>query len=131
MSKWDLINPSDAVEFETSDFGMAVLVTVLLGNGQYGAREIEGDREVPIMLFGVDAEFVAKATGHATLDEFLTDVRQNRGEELAAVFDTVGYPGANGRTSLNNIVGRARKIAEVLRGERVEIPAAPKQVFTS
>ena len=49
---YELINPSDPVTFEAPDLKVAALVTIILGQGQYGAQPVDDSAEgVPIMLF--------------------------------------------------------------------------------
>lgn len=125
MSRWDLINPSDSVTFETDDFALAALVTVLLGSGQYGARELEGDRVVPIMLLGSGTFFEDNFSKNG--QELIEEVLNDRPEELARAFDSVSY--AHERSSLNNIKKRAEQFAASLRGGTVAVSRAPQQVF--
>src|SRR6266700_3975891 len=49
---FEIINPSDAYTFLAPDLAIATIVTVYLGEGQYGARQIGGELEVPLMILG-------------------------------------------------------------------------------
>ncbi|MBE2818207.1 hypothetical protein ILT27_17710, partial [Acinetobacter baumannii] len=44
---FELINPSDKCTFEAPNLKIAALVTCVLGNGQYSAKGIENDLDVP------------------------------------------------------------------------------------
>ncbi|BBQ49868.1 hypothetical protein [Acinetobacter pittii] len=44
---FELINPSDKCTFEAPNLKIAALVTCVLGNGQYCAKGIENDLDVP------------------------------------------------------------------------------------
>ncbi len=49
---FEIINPSDVYTLKADDFETACLAAVGLGLGKYGLRQIGGELEMPIFLFG-------------------------------------------------------------------------------
>lgn len=47
-----IINPSDPYTLAGDDFQAVALAVLMLGEGRYAARELDGDREVPMFFFG-------------------------------------------------------------------------------
>jgi hypothetical protein len=105
---WELINPSDAVTFRTDDHRLAAIVTMLLGDGFYLAREMGGAREVPAFLYGGHDAWCERTFG-TDLEGVLEPTKADPAP-LAAVFRTV----QGTQTSLNDIVGRADQWATQL-----------------
>lgn len=152
---YNIINPSDRVSFEANDLRIAQVACLLLGEGQYGLRNEEGEEVLPILVFGGASEwlfengFIEDPNDHQGLNAF---VEANK-EALAAVLETTivaDTPAAREkakefalqgdylqglqqwndakRSSMNDIAGRAFALARHFRGEP-EPPRASRVVF--
>jgi hypothetical protein len=150
---FDLINMSDGYTFLASDLECAAIVTVLLGSGQYGAREIGGEANVPIFLFG-GADDWFRTNFNRTIEE---SVALHKGDRLPALIEALEsvligdraeyeltlpliqvekrdeWTAARHdrlRSSMNDIGARAKRTAAALKkGTRPE--PAPQQVFAT
>ena len=47
---FELINPSDKCTFEAPNLKIAAIITCVLGNGQYSAKGMQHDLDVPFFL---------------------------------------------------------------------------------
>lgn len=139
---YEIINPSDKCFFKADDLKIAGLVTVILGNGQYGAEpEEEGAPNVPLFLFGGFDEWWAQngdGESEGAVDrnapEIIAalrtvcygDLRERAlfDEACAAIDDPqkkadfIESWNDKHRSSMNNIMGRAHAIAEKLEQSR-------------
>ena len=143
---YELINPSDPVTFEAPDLKVAALVTIILGQGQYGAQPVDDSAEgVPIMLFfGGAAEWWTERWPEEPMD----GAGDRDATRLAAALRTVCYGGKEDRqlydsalraiddpekraafvaewndrkrSSMNNIMGRAHSLAASLESRPPE-----------
>lgn len=112
MRKFEIINPSDKC-FLFGDNLLAVSVACLfLGEGRYALREMGGDFEMPIFLFGGHDEWLQKEFG-TTVESYLIS---GRDDDLAAALESFQYDGA--RSSMNNIGARAKSMAESIRAKQ-------------
>lgn len=139
--EYKLINPSDPYTFIADDLETASLVVLLLGTA-YGAEPKGGGENVPIFLFGGALEWYT--------DHFKRTPDDGMGEKKEAVADALAsfmfggfedrrrYEAAisaitdpekkaqfmhewqDGRSSLNNIGGKAHQLAKALRNKEVE-----------
>ena len=104
--KYEIINPSDKCFMESDDFKTACVCNAILGEGLYGLREVGGNKVMPIMRF---------ATGWF-LDTFKQNVeeamKEIKPEEMAKIFHSVKLAYEE-RSSINDIVGRAKELAEI------------------
>lgn len=142
VAVWEITNPCDTCTMEATDHDVATTVVVLLGNGFYGAHEVDGDRHVPIMLFAADDVWSTKTFG-CTVTELAKRTVETKREAVIAAFESVliaskadraSYNKAldliddplkrdqwrthwndTRRSSVNNIGGRAAKFAASLR----------------
>jgi hypothetical protein len=105
-ARWEIINPSDRCEFETDDMLIAAVVVFMLGEGRYGAKEINGDRIVPIFLLGGHDEWCMGTFG--TDLKGVMEESKSRLQALGAAFRSV----TGTQTSLNDIVGYAHRWAD-------------------
>lgn len=139
MALWEIVNPSDYATLEADDLMTADIVATVLGGGQYCAKEIDGERSTPIYLFGgstarkawwaenspdMTEDAYVKANERALADAFDSVALGNRTDldaALAEISDAdkrrefVKKWNERKRSSMNNIAGRAHKIAEQLR----------------
>jgi hypothetical protein len=77
--------------------------------------ELDGT-EIPITAFGSERAFICATFGSPDLMKLYLE--ENRGQ-IAAVFNTFRIRDGKKQTSMNDIVGRAKKIAVILvRGSR-------------
>jgi hypothetical protein len=106
--KFEIINPSDKAFIESDSFETACLATCILGQGKYGLREVGGDKRMPVFLFGGHDEFFAEKFGKP----FEESLNATDKAEIARALETVSLAGE--RTSLNDIVKRAKSYAKVL-----------------
>lgn len=149
---FDLINMSDSYTFKADDLEVAALATVLLGSGQYGAQQLDGDAKVPIfMLGGADEWFVEHfgksieecVTRHKQepsalvecLNSLLIGDRAEYERTLPMIADDKRAEWVAGwhdkhRSSMNDIGSRAKRIAVALTEQQIPEPA-PQQVFVS
>lgn len=132
MTVYEVINPSDAVTFEADDPRIAILAGAFVGDGRYGVRDDKGnDPGLPLFLFGGCGDWLESegllafartpeggAKLAAALDSFVCCSIANRKAIRAAVGndpEAMARFNEEKRTSMNNICGRARKIAATLR----------------
>ena len=156
-----VINPSDPIAFRSPNRKIATLVITLIGGGRYAGeaytdagKRLESE-DVPFFMFGGFKEFWQQITGeentegavNRNLDEVIASLRT---VTLGTIEDLKLYESAvsiiddpvkrhafiaewneQRRTSLNDIMGRAHKIANMLQREKVpaEETAVPPQVF--
>ena len=137
---YELINPSDKITFEAPNYESALLATLMVGKGAYGADPIddsgdviEGEEDVPIFFLGGLDEFVAernislkdiKAQYHddivLTLKSFCTGSMNERtlfDAALKAITDDdarkefIANWDDKQRSSMNQITNRAHALA--------------------
>ncbi len=151
MMLFDLINPSDSYTFQADTLECAAIATLLLGTGQYGARQLDGKEEVPIFLLGGAEQWFTDKFGRS-IEDSLKLHKGERAEELIACLNSVligdrkeyectlpmiaddkrdewvaGWHDRN-RSSMNDIGSRAKRIATAIAGNTFP-PRAPQQVF--
>lgn len=142
MALYELVNPSDSCTFQAPTVHIATLVTVLLGGGQYSATLLDKDdataRDIPFFMFGgFDGWWAEHGDGGPSegagdrggrpLVEALRSVCYGGAETrrlfdaaLAAIDDPakreafIAQWNDEKRTSMNNIMGRAHKMADHL-----------------
>lgn len=140
MIIYEIINPSDTVTFEADDVRIAMLACGFVGDGRLGLRDEKGeDAGMPFFLAGGCAEWLEAqgimpmartAEGSAkladALDSFICCSVANRKAIRAAVGNdpaAMARFNEEKRSSLNNICGRARKLAAAVR-KSVEVSRA-------
>ncbi len=111
---WNVINPSDPIVITSApgpqEHASVALATLLLGEGKYSSRELEGVREVPMFPITGHDEWLLETFGK-DIDGLLQDVELKLlAADVLASAKCVGE-----RSSLNDIAGRARELAAVLR----------------
>jgi hypothetical protein len=99
---FEIINPSDKAFIEASIFEVACVAVSILGEGQYGLKEVDGDNKMPVFLFGNPDYFFKNKFGK-TFEEVLVSTDR---DEIVKALESVRLEGE--RTSLNDIVGAAR-----------------------
>lgn len=139
MMEYELINPSDKYTFVAQDFEVAALAVFSLGTA-YGATPKDGGKEVPIFLFGGTDGATAwykdefghipddglKEKGEAVADALLSfmlggfEDRRRYELALAAIDDPAKkarfiYDWQEGRSSINNIGGKAHRLGRILK----------------
>jgi hypothetical protein len=84
MTIYEITNPSDPYTLAAPDFRSACVAVVVLGEGNYGLREVNGERTMPLFLFGGHDEWFQKQFGmnvadalQATPRETIVDVLQS------------------------------------------------------
>ncbi len=139
--EYELINPSDKYTFVADDFETASLMVIHL-SPLYGATAKDGNEKVPVFLFGDPEEWYKEQFGRdvysglkakkeqvvAALNSIVLggfEDRRRYEAALAAITD----PGKksefiskwqDGRTSLNDIGGYCRSLAETLATHDLE-----------
>jgi hypothetical protein len=68
---YEIINPSDCVTIDAPTFEAAALATILIGNGQYGAKPDDGGEDVPIFLFSSWRAWVKERFGFDEAEQML------------------------------------------------------------
>lgn len=106
--KYEIINPSDECYIVAYDENIACVSVLLLGMGCYGLKDTDGNTVLPIFILGGADEWIDEHIGN--LEEFMLKNKS----AIADCLRTVYYP--EERTSLNDIQGRALKLAEDLSG---------------
>ena len=86
---YEIINPSDMITFRADDEKIAIVLTVLLGNGQYGLKS-EADKNYPTLFLFMKTEQINEGlkpffNSVAELLQYATD----HAEEMAISFDSV------------------------------------------
>ncbi|MFX7251697.1 hypothetical protein [Acinetobacter pittii] len=85
---FELINLSDKCTFEATNLKIAAIVTCVLGNGQYSAKGIQHDLDVPFFLFGGHEEWFVSKFG-TNFEETLIQVRDAEKQDLVDSFNSV------------------------------------------
>lgn len=143
---FEIINPSDTYTMESEDFMTACIAAVILGRGQYSLTQIDGDggEKMPIFMFGGIEEWFQKRFGKTpgecreeiepekiadVLDSVLIGVKADRSSYLKGL-SLIDSPEKRKewrdhwheerRTSMNDIGGRAYKLAEAFRSSAIK-----------
>lgn len=95
MRQFEVCNPSDKATIEADDPVVACVATLLVGRGQLGLLDENGDILLPVFLFGGADEWIAKNIG-AEEDSLPQYVDANL-EALVAALDSCMYGGAADR----------------------------------
>jgi len=135
MKLFEVINPSDPITFEADDPDIAALAGLLLGSGRYGVVDEDGNEALPLYLFGMsdeEAERVVKPRAEkgktpegkaalvAALDSFAVCSMSSRKAMRAALGsdrEALRRWNEEKRSSMNNICGRAAKLADSMRAD--------------
>lgn len=122
--KFEIANPSDPYTMEADDLQVAAVACCLLGNGKYGLTGLEGDAglDVPIFLVGGHDEWFVSKFG-MSYEDTATHALNHRNDALARAFESVTL-GRDERSSMNDIGGKARDIAQAIRRKATELDAA-------
>lgn len=110
MEKYELINPSDYITFEAPTVQISAIVTILLGHGQYSAKNLNKGEDVPMFMFGGVDEWFKK---HGIDDR--NAFRKDNKAKVALSLETVTAPG--GVSSLNDIQAIAKEIHQAILKE--------------
>ena len=117
--RFNLINPSDPYTLEADDIEIAAVAVCLLGCGKYPADALGDDankgNNVPAFLFGGHDEWFESRFG-GTYEAVAERCLKDRADAVARAFESVKL-GSKRRTSLNDIGGKARELAEVVRAQ--------------
>jgi hypothetical protein len=90
MTCWEISNPSDRYTMMVDDLEVAAVACMLLGHGQYGLHELEGEeREVPIFLFGGHDEWSTATFGVPVRDLLKRVYEGPKREALIQALDSV------------------------------------------
>jgi len=139
----EIINPSDAYTLECNDFLVGAVAVAVLGEGHYGLKSEDGERQTPVLLGWVRwleeegikdlAEYLKQ--NNDAIAEALGSVRIGEAAERKAEREAVKYMTAENaekyrlerhdaaRSSMNNIGRRAWQIAQRMRGDKdAEVP---------
>ena len=113
--KFEIINPSDACTMHAPDLEVAAVAVSFLGDGKYPLEGLDdaAGQGVPAFLFGGHDEWFSSKFGMSFQDT-AEHVLNHRNEELATTLDSVTLRGTT-RTSMNDIGGRARALAQAVR----------------
>lgn len=115
---YELVNPSDPIEFEAPDLATATIVCVVLGEGMYAATPTKGGEAVPIMAFGIPEGWFQRCFGKTCQDFVDGQLRtEDTRARAAAAFASFRIKDGRERSSLNDIVGRAHALARKLGPE--------------
>jgi len=137
---YDIVNPSDPYTMDAPDLATALSAVCLLGEGRYGLRDRDGAVVVPVFLFGGHDEWARANFDGKDLEAVLASVSfsavadcldscviggftdRETFERGAALIDDPEKRATwraewldRKRTSLNDIGGRAAKLAAHLR----------------
>ena len=109
----EIINPSDPYRMTADRLDTAAVAICLLGDGKYAAKPRSDGEEVPMFLFTSPDPWFVERFGMNYADT-ANKIIKHRNEELAAVFDSVTLERTE-RSSLNDIGGRAKALAQAVR----------------
>lgn len=109
--KYEIINPSDEVFIEADSHEVACVAVACMGEGEYGLKEVGGDLEMPLLLFGT-ADKWFKKTFDRTFEESFHHIDR---EELKTALLSTNME--HERTSLNKIVDYAHSLGNRLKME--------------
>ncbi|MFH1422721.1 MAG: hypothetical protein ABIH42_08440 [Planctomycetota bacterium] len=104
--KFEIINPSDRCFVEGDDFKTVCIAVIVLGDGKYGLRQVDGDLHMPPVIF---AHGWFKDTFNQTEAEAISQIEPL---SLLPIFKTVKLAGE--RSSLNDIAGLAEEYVKML-----------------
>lgn len=137
MRIYEIINPSDPVTLEAEDVAVAQAAVLLLGRGQMGLTDEDGEEVLPLLLFGGYEKWAKdnKFDLTATLDKRATEVADCLESAVCAdlsdrkaVLAAVGGHGKEAlrryndekRSSLNDICGVAFSLAKAIREKKAK-----------
>lgn len=110
----EIINPSDHATIDTTDRLSAALAVTVIGSGRYSIRSNEDENDslnMPMFLFGGVDEWFMSEFG-VTFEDALSQVDRIK---VAEALESIQLSGE--RSSMNDIVGRAKSMAEAIREE--------------
>ena len=96
---WEIVNMSDPYTIR-GDFELVSLAIGILGKGKYAGMEIDGDRRIPLFIFGGTDQWFMEQFGVSFDNSFLR-VDKNA---LADVFDSVVIGSADDRQEFEAII---------------------------
>jgi len=120
--KWEIVNPSDYCTMEAESFAIACVANLFLGEGKYGLDPLgdtNKDYKMPILVFGGVDDFFNKEFGFKDFEAGMKELKETKMAEVIKALDSVSYEG-NERSSMNNIVGYAKKLVEYLSKSKEE-----------
>lgn len=118
LATYEIVNPSDEAYLDAPDFTSAIAAALVLGEGDYGLREVLPDPRVrsarvmpafPMASLSQVTAWIKGTTGYASIDQLLTA----KIPELAVILETVRLK--HERSSMSDIVGRAKELARLMR----------------
>lgn len=122
MATYELVNPSDAIAFDAVSLPVAIVATLFVGEGRYPLR-CDGQIVFGAVAFGRgNVDQYCRSVLGGGLNETLESVSANHTPDLIAALDSFRLT-AGERTSLNDICGRARRLAAAMRGDKKETAA--------
>ena len=121
--EYEIINPSDPYRMTADRLDTAAVAICLLGDGKYAAKPRSDGEEVPMFLFTSPDPWFVERFGMNYADT-ANKIIEHRNEELAAVFDSVTLERTE-RSSLNDIGGRAKALAQAVRRKINEAAERP------
>lgn len=107
----EISNPSDKATIDCTNMLAARLAVIILAEGAYGIIDDKDGNGMPIFLFGGHDEWFVKNHG-MTFREAAQSIPKS---EIADALESIQLEGK--RTSMNNFVERAKRIADNLRKE--------------
>lgn len=111
--EYEIINPGDPYRMTADRLDTAAVAICLLGDGKYAAKPRGDGEEVPMFLLTSPDPWFVERFGMNYADT-ANKIIEHRNEELAAVFDSVTLERTE-RSSLNDIGGRAKALAQAVR----------------
>ena len=102
--KYELINPSDKIEFEAESDMIAFFSVLMLSDGKYAAENIETKWSSPLYIFGIKTEALEMELG-MDVEAFCELYR----DEINACFQS--FHCVHERSSLNDICAYAKGLS--------------------
>lgn len=93
---FSIVNPSDPYTIEAPALGIAVMASILLGQGKYAFKSLDGGEDVPIFSFGGGDDWCSKHFGESLM-ELSNGVMDTKMREVADCLDSVLYGDAEDR----------------------------------
>ena len=106
--EYEIINPSDKAYISGNDLKRVCVATIILGDGLYGLSMKDGHNIMPVVRF-------AKNWFKEKFDQPIADAIEEciQREDFYKIFESVRLDSE--RTSLNDIVGRAKNLAKMVK----------------
>jgi hypothetical protein len=96
---YEVINPSDGITFRTDDTKIAIALATLLGEGQYGLEDENGNGDYPTMFLFMDEEQInERLKPHFNSTKEMFDYVKANVDDFIKAIDSLATVDIAGRT---------------------------------